>query len=180
MSFLLSEIVEHSLVDMEVLYRVLPKPYEVWVMTSSVYLILVWTKVVSLHSQYFLVQSQLWKHQDNVWNLFKLTIKTPERRQWRRYGVFIVNVEQISHIVLVFPLLTLNKQMLAGWVLLLPKFIDNSSCQLEHFCVIIWEWLVKSFKIIPNFIGFCYQSCNLHLVIMALPLKKLKLFTKTT
>ena len=39
----------------------------------------------------------------------KLTIKTPERRQQRRSGVFIVNIEQISHIVLVFPLLTLNK-----------------------------------------------------------------------
>ena len=40
-------------------------------------------------------------------------IKTPERRQWRRQrarsGIFIVNFEQISHIVLVFPLLTLNK-----------------------------------------------------------------------
>ena len=38
----------------------------------------------------------------------KLTIKTPERREWRRSGVFIVVSEQISHIVLVFPLLTLN------------------------------------------------------------------------
>ena len=28
-------------------------------------------------------------------------IKTPERRHWRRSGVFSVNVEQISHIVLV-------------------------------------------------------------------------------
>ena len=27
----------------------------------------------------------------------KLTIKTPERRQWRRSGVFIVNFEHISH-----------------------------------------------------------------------------------
>ena len=35
-------------------------------------------------------------------------IKTPERRQWRRSGVFIVNFEQISHLVLVFLLLTLN------------------------------------------------------------------------
>ena len=26
----------------------------------------------------------------------KLTIKTPERRHWRRSGVFIVNVERIS------------------------------------------------------------------------------------
>ena len=28
----------------------------------------------------------------------KLTIKTPERRQWRRSKVFIVNFQQISHI----------------------------------------------------------------------------------
>ena len=39
----------------------------------------------------------------------KLTINTPERRHWRRFGVFIVNFEHISHLVLVFLLLTLNK-----------------------------------------------------------------------
>ena len=38
----------------------------------------------------------------------ELTIKTPERRQWRRPGVFIVNFEHISHVVLAFLLLTLN------------------------------------------------------------------------
>ena len=38
----------------------------------------------------------------------KLTIKTPERRQWRRSSVFIVNFELISHLDLVFLLLTLN------------------------------------------------------------------------
>ena len=38
----------------------------------------------------------------------KLTIKAPERRQWRPSGVFIVNFEYISHLVLVFLLLTLN------------------------------------------------------------------------
>ena len=27
----------------------------------------------------------------------KLTIKTPERCQWRRSGVFIINFEHISH-----------------------------------------------------------------------------------
>ena len=32
----------------------------------------------------------------------KLTIKTPERRHWRLSGVFIVNFEHISHLVLVF------------------------------------------------------------------------------
>ena len=31
-----------------------------------------------------------------------------QRRQWRRSGVFIVNFEHISHLVLVFVLLTLN------------------------------------------------------------------------
>ena len=38
----------------------------------------------------------------------KLTIKTPERRHWRRPGVFIVNIEHISHFAEVFLLLTLN------------------------------------------------------------------------
>ena len=32
----------------------------------------------------------------------KLTIKTPERRQQRRSGDFIVDFEQISHFFLVF------------------------------------------------------------------------------
>ena len=39
----------------------------------------------------------------------KLTIKTPERRQLRRSGVFIVNFDYISHLFLVFLLLNLNK-----------------------------------------------------------------------
>ena len=40
----------------------------------------------------------------------ELTIKTPKWRQWRRSAVFIIiNFEQISNIVVVFPLLTLNK-----------------------------------------------------------------------
>ena len=38
----------------------------------------------------------------------KLTMMTRERRQWRCSGVFIVNLEHISHFVLVLLLLTLN------------------------------------------------------------------------
>ena len=38
----------------------------------------------------------------------KLTVKTPERRHRCCPGGFIVNFEQISQIVLVFPLLTLD------------------------------------------------------------------------
>ena len=39
----------------------------------------------------------------------KLTIKIPQRRQWRRYGIFTVNFEHISHLVLVFLLLTMSR-----------------------------------------------------------------------
>ena len=39
----------------------------------------------------------------------KVTIKTPERRHRRHSGVFIVNFEHISHLVLVFLLLTLSR-----------------------------------------------------------------------
>ena len=39
----------------------------------------------------------------------KFKIKMLERLQWRRYLVFIVNLEQSSLIILVFLLLTLNK-----------------------------------------------------------------------
>ena len=40
---------------------------------------------------------------------WKLTIKTPEWRQWRPYSVFIIDFEHISHLVLVLLMLILNK-----------------------------------------------------------------------
>ena len=39
----------------------------------------------------------------------KLSIKTPERRQWPLSGIFIANFKLISNIILVFPLWTLNR-----------------------------------------------------------------------
>ena len=44
----------------------------------------------------------------------KVTIQTQERRHWRRSGVFIVNFEHISHLALVFLLLTLSWKMPTG------------------------------------------------------------------
>ena len=44
----------------------------------------------------------------------KLIMNTSERRQWRWSGFFIVNFEQLSHSVLLSPLLTLNKYMSTG------------------------------------------------------------------
>ena len=45
----------------------------------------------------------------------KLTMKTLEQPQWRRSGAFIVYFEHISHLVLVFLLLTLDMSSIAGW-----------------------------------------------------------------
>ena len=44
----------------------------------------------------------------------KLTIKTPERHHWPRFGVFLVNFEHISHFFLMFLLLTSSRQMQNG------------------------------------------------------------------
>ena len=44
---------------------------------------------------------------EQVLNMLKVN-KGTKRRQWRRSGVLIVNFEYISHLVLVFQVLTLN------------------------------------------------------------------------
>ena len=55
-----------------------------------------WQPIPSWH---LIAQSQQQKYQNNVWNLLKFS----------RSVVFIVNFEQISHIFLMFLLLTWNK-----------------------------------------------------------------------
>ena len=44
----------------------------------------------------------------------KITIKTPEQRQWRRFGVFIVNFQHISHFAPLILFLTLHMYLPAG------------------------------------------------------------------
>ena len=46
-----------------------------------------------------------------MWNTIKVNIKTPEGRFWRRSDVFVVNLEQYLYHILMFLLLTLNRQM---------------------------------------------------------------------
>ena len=49
-----------------------------------------------------------------IQNIFEITKKdAPERRHGRREGVIIVNFRQISRIILVFPLMTWNKLIVA-------------------------------------------------------------------
>ena len=109
----------------------------------------------------------------------KLTIKTLERRHWRRSGVLIVNFEHISHLVLVFLLLTLNRYkqsvtwfaeglwifVVLGLILSLPitpniaqkmKFSFKNylgKCDQIHSFLQIWSHLLKK-SLIRNFI-FC-------------------------
>ena len=51
-----------------------------------------------------------------MWNMFKINNKGT--RTTRRSGVFIVKFEHISHLALVFLLLTLNMKLPAGIELL--------------------------------------------------------------
>ena len=39
----------------------------------------------------------------------ELTIKTPKPRQWRRFGIFTVNFEHVSDLILVSLLLNLSR-----------------------------------------------------------------------
>ena len=57
----------------------------------------------------------------------KLIIKTIERRQWRRFGVFIVNLEHLSHLNLAFLLLTLSRLIPAGSSLGIESQITRKS-----------------------------------------------------
>ena len=99
----------------------------------------------------------------------KSTIKTPERRQWRRSGVFIVNFEHISHLVLVFLLLPLSRQIPAGkyekrtsssfWVNL--EFSVNFICLLYPFQRIVVFYIETSYLIcITNQMTGFYMKCN--------------------
>ena len=71
----------------------------------------------------------------------KLTIKTPEWCQWRCCTVFIVNFEHISHIVLVFPLVTMKKCMPVGFV---RKYEDRKNEEMKF--LVDW-WITIKHKL---------------------------------
>ena len=58
-------------------------------------------------------------------------LNTPERRQWRRSGVFIVNGEHIPQLFLLFLFFTLNNQILYGVYLLLNPTMKHTSDKIE-------------------------------------------------
>ena len=62
----------------------------------------------------FTYSKQQWKHQSNVLNLVKVNNKDTWTTSMMLFGFFIFTFELISHNILVFPLLTLNEQMMTG------------------------------------------------------------------
>ena len=68
----------------------------------------------NIRTQRAFTYSKLTRETQGVKYVQKLTIKIPERRQWRRSGVFIVNFKHISYLVLVPLLLTLKMKLPAG------------------------------------------------------------------
>ena len=63
--------------------------------------------------------------------MFKANMETPERRHGRRSGVFIVNFEHISQLVLMFLLLTLNMKLPAGCIHPRAQWKDNFSIAIR-------------------------------------------------
>ena len=69
----------------------------------------------------------------------KLTVKALESRQWRRCVVFIVNYEQISHILVVFSMLTLNKN--AVWVPVPIKSVQSQQKKTRTKCITLINFI---------------------------------------
>ena len=51
----------------------------------------------------------------------------------RLSGVFTCNFEQISHIILMFPLVTLNKQMLAKLLMFAFSLFTSSTMKMKEY-----------------------------------------------
>ena len=55
--------------------------------------------------------------------MFIVTIKTPERRQWRRSGVFIFNFEHILHLFSTVSIVDFE-QVNVSWVAIEPRLTE--------------------------------------------------------
>ena len=92
----------------------------------------------------------------------KLTTKIPERRDWRRSGIFIVNFEHISHLVSI-----VNFEQVNAWVsitlLLFLEMVKNESlaqCSSTNTRVVIIIFFMLLFlKFCPVPLSLCYCFC---------------------
>ena len=98
--------------------------------------------IFSYHAltQDLLDQSQRWKHQDNLWNLFKVDNKDIRKTSLAIFRCLSCYFEQTSHITQVVPLLTLNKQMLPGFFVRWTASVDIKAvfpnCWFRVICIV--------------------------------------------
>ena len=90
--------------------------------------------------------------------MFKVNKKTQERRQWHRSGVFIINFDHISHLVLVFLLLTLNEHAIAGWVLCLKTNLVTYKTGMVYNPSVVFALNVftPSFELMEFIVAFIF------------------------
>ena len=82
---------------------------------------------ISLYpNQYLHVQSQQWKHQNNVWGMFKIIC---EKCHWHRSGVFIDNFEHISGVSIV----DMDRKMPAGMAVQALKANTYLLMSYDHY-----------------------------------------------
>ena len=74
-----------------------------------------------------------------MWNKSKVNKKDIRRHHWRRSGVFTVNFEHISHIILVF--LLLNFKSICGWKVAKRRLPEKSQykSKMEFFSSVSFE-----------------------------------------
>ena len=96
----------------------------------------------------------------------KLTIKTPERHQWHGLGVFIFNFEYISHLVLVFLLLTLNTQLPVGLSCFHCKVFceDIVRCSEKKFSLLLFPLKIYHGSMVMDFFNNL-MSMNMFIVL---------------
>ena len=82
----------------------------------------------------------------------KLTIK---RRSWRRPDVFVLKFEHISHLLLVFLLLTLNRQMLAGFFCWFWQWFYTPQSNYYNELDDIWSNIMEYL----HYIIFLHHNC---------------------
>ena len=125
--------------------------WDIWV---KIALILIDSKFILdllLPSRHLLVPSIQWKHQNNAWNLLKLSIKIPKRHHWRRSGVY-----DIIDVTLGFPLLNLNRfQTLFCWFYWVTHHLNRMYVQQYTFLSTKKELvkrytIEKVFKYVPS------------------------------
>ena len=85
-----------------------PLSHEPWADVAKLNAYGVTLPKVDFPANIYLLKVRNWNIRKRCEICSKLTIKAPERRQWRHSGVLIVNFEHISHFFLVFLLLLLT------------------------------------------------------------------------